>query len=193
MFTEPTNEEDIVTNWEHPISLYEGDDLYKLLQVVALENQRIDLELEELYDDRFLETATRKELEKIGDLVGVNRLTGEGDAKLRKRIQGEFIAQASDTTYEVVASAILSILEADPDQVTINTPPETLPKVVEVEADSNVIQNNPLSRNELASLFDKAVSSDAKVNLIEMGTFAFAGDDDTLKGWDEGTWSSHIE
>lgn len=99
--TNNRNEQDIVNNWDHPINLTDDKNLQKLLQVVALENNRIDLDIEEIYDSKFLKTATGKELEKLGDLVGVNRKTTEGDIKLRKRIQAEFAAQASDTTYEI--------------------------------------------------------------------------------------------
>jgi hypothetical protein len=190
--TQNNNTQDIVENWDHPISLFEGDNLYKLLEVVALENNRIDLDIEEVYDDKFLESATGQELEKIGDLVGVDRKTAEGDEKLRKRIQAEFIAQASDTTYETFASATLSILGTNKNSVSITTPPQSPPKVVSVDVDGGVIDDNPLSKTEIAGLLDKTVSADAKVNLVEKGTFAFAGDDDTLKGWDEGTWSSTI-
>jgi len=191
--TDNDNTQAIIENWEHPISLFEEDNLYKLLEVVALENNRIDLDIEEVYDDKFLSSATGEELEKIGDLVGVNRKTAEGDEKLRKRIQGEFAAQASDTTHEVFASAMLSILGTNKNAVTVNTPPDTVPKVVEVEVDGSIISDNPLTKTELAKLLDKTVSADAKVNIVTTGTFAFAGDDSALEGWNEGTWSSIVE
>lgn len=123
--TNTNNEQEIIDNWNHPINLFEEENLYKLLEVVALENNRIDLDIEEVYDDKFLGSATGEELEKIGDLVGVNRKTAEGDEKLRKRIQGEFIAQASDTTFETFASATLSILESNPRATEIKTPPDS--------------------------------------------------------------------
>ena len=186
------NQPDIVGNWNHPISISEQDNLYQLLTVLTAENRRLDLEIEELYDDKFLSTATGRELEKIGNFVGVKRKTDEEDPKLRKRIQAEFASQASDTTYESFATAMLSILGTNPSAVEVNTPPDTVSKVVEVKVDGSVITENPLTADELAGLLDRTVSSDAKVNLIQTGTFAFAGDDDSLKGWDDGTWSSVI-
>lgn len=187
------NTPDIAEKWDHPIPLHEDDALYKLLQVVSRENKRIDMDLEELYDDRFLGSATGNELEKLGDYVGARRKNAEGDDKLRKRIRGEFSAQASDGTYSSVTATMLSILEADKSEVSISTPPDSSPKEIDVEVQGVLLDDNPLSKTELADLLDKSVSADATINLIETGTFAFAGDDSTLEGWDEGTWSSTID
>jgi len=183
------NVEDIVENWDHPVDLREEDDLYKLLQVVARENQRLDLDIEYIYDNKFVGTATGAELEKIGKLVGVRRKTAEGDEKLRKRIKAEFAVQASDTTFEQFASTTLTLLETEPEAIEINTPPETPAKVVEVEIDGSVLDDNILTKSEIVDMLNRVVSVDARVDLIETGTFAFAGGDESLKGWGEGTWS----
>lgn len=188
-----TETADIIENWDHPINLTEGDAFYDLLLVLSRENRRISLDIEELYDDRFLSTATGTELEKLGNFVGVKRKNGESDDKLRKRIEGEFLAQASDATYETLGHIVLQILETTKEAVTIDTPPTTPSKVVKVTVDGSVIEDSILNSTELANLFDKAVSADAKVNLIQDATFAFAGDDPALEGWDEGTWSEIVE
>jgi hypothetical protein len=186
----PDNVEEIVENWNHPIDPYEESNLYKLLTVIVSENERLDIELDEIYDNRFLDTATGSELEKIAELVGVVRKTDEVDAKLRKRIRGAFAANASDTTYDSFTSAALSILDASPNQVTFITPPDSPPKTVEIQLDGSVIEENPLSSNELIILLNGALSVDAKTEITQTGTFAFYNDeDDGLKGFDEGTWS----
>lgn len=187
--TDYDNEDDIVENWDHPIQPRESDNLRKLLEVVASENKRLDIELDALYDNRFLDTASGKELEKIADLVGVIRKNDEKDPKFRKRIRGAFAAHASDTTYDSFTSAALSILDTSPDAVEFVTPPDTPPKVIEVQLDSAVFDENPLTENELVTLLNGAVSVDARVRIKQTGTFAFAGDDDSLKGFNEGTWS----
>lgn len=183
------NVEDIVENWDHPLEPHPDDNLHALLEVVASENKRIDIELDELYDNRFLDTATGVELEKISDLVGVTRKTDEPDSKLRKRIRGAFAAHASDTTYESFTSAAMSILEAGPDAVTFVTPPQTNPKVVEIQVDGAVLDAIPLTIDELIVLLNGALSIDARAQIKQTGTFAFQGDDASLEGFDEGTWS----
>lgn len=186
---EHDNIEDVIQNWDHPINIGESDNLHKLMEVVATENRRLDIELDELYDNRFLGTATGAQLEKIGDLVGVIRKQGENDPKLRKRIRGAFAAKASDTTYDAFTSAALSIMEADPKSVEFITPPDTEPKTVEVQIDGSVMEGIPLTQDELTVLLNGALSVDAQAKITETGTFAFEGDDVSLEGFNEGTWS----
>lgn len=186
------NVEDIVQNWDHPIEPNKGDNLYGLLKVVSSENKRIDIELDELYENRFLDTATGTELEKIGDLVGINRKNQETDAKLRKRIRAGFAAQGSDTTYESFTSAALSILGASADTVEFLTPPETAPKVVEAQVDGKILERNPLTEDEIIVLLNAALSIDARLQIKNTGTFAFDGEDASLEGFDKGTWSTAI-
>lgn len=183
------NVADIVDNWDHPIDASAEDTLHSLLKVVASENRRLDVELDELYDNRFLQSATGRELEKIGDLVGVIRKNGEQDPKLRKRIRGAFAAKASDTTYDSFTSATLSILDGSPETVEFLTPPDTNPKVVQVNVDGAVFDENPLTKDELVVLLNGALSIDARAKVKESGTFAFDGDDTSLEGFNEGTWS----
>lgn len=186
------NEADIIENWDHEIQPHKSDNLYQLLEVVASENRRLDIELDDLYDNRFLGTASGTELEKFGDLVSINRKTDEGDAKLRKRIRAAFAAHASDTTYEAFTATALSILDASPDTVDFITPPDSPPKVVEVKVDGAVMDESPLTSSELVVLLNGALSVDAEARITKTGTFAFDGDDGSLEGFDEGTWSTGV-
>lgn len=181
---------DITDNWDHTIEIASDDNLYKLLEVVGDELKRIDLEVESLYDNRFVESATGEELEKLGDLVGINRKTDEPDEKLRKRIFAGFASQASDTTYESFCTTAISILDGSSQSVEVVTPPQTQPKVVQLIVDSQVLEENPLTQDELQVLLNGAVSIDARVMITVDGTFAFEGDDSSLEGFNEGTWSS---
>ena len=193
--TDHDNVETLVENWDTPLQLHSTNNLYKLFQVVASEHDRIDKQIEEIKQNRFLESASGTELEKLGDLVGINRKTREGDGKLRTRIRGGFYAHASTTTYESFTSAALSILDARPGAVDFRHPPETPPKIVRVRVDGGVIVNNALTADELITLLNGSVSVDAIVEIEQLGTFTFDGDkpDTTIeqqaKGWDEGTWS----
>lgn len=184
--------DEIIDNWDHPIQLHESTNLYSLLKILASENKRIDLELDRVYDDRFLATASGQSLEKMGDLVGIDRKTKEQDKKLRKRIRAAFAASASDTTYESFASAALSILDADSGAIEIKTPPETPAKIVRLNVDGSVLEENPLTEDELSVILSAALSIDAKLEITETGTFAFDGDDASLEGFNEGTWSVGI-
>jgi len=190
--TTETQSDDIIDNWDGPVSLEPGDNLYKLLQVVGSENRRLDLELESLYDNRFVDTATGRELEKLGRYVGVTRKTDEKDDKLRIRINAAFASQASDTTRDSFATVALVVLDADAESVSFSSPPETEPKTVELTVDGSIIDASPLTIDEIQVLLNGALSVDAQAVIISGGSFAFAGDDASLEGFNEGTWSSNI-
>ena len=184
--------EEIIENWDGPIPLQEDDDLYKLLKVAESENRRIDVDIQELYDNRFVGTATGKSLNKIGDLVGINRKSNEENEKLRKRIKASFAAKASDTTYNTFVKFLLNMLETDSSGIEISTPPDSNPKEIDLQIDGSILADTLLTDQEISILLNGAVSVDARVNITRGGTFAFAGDDDTLKGFDEGTWSNSL-
>jgi len=190
--TTETQSGDIIDNWDGPVSLEPGDNLYKLLQVVGSENRRLDLELESLYDNRFVDTATGRELEKLGKYVGVTRKTDEKDDKLRIRINAAFASQASDTTRDSFATVALLVLDADAESVSFSSPPETEPKTVELTVDGSIIDASPLTIDEIQVLLNGALSVDAQAVIISGGGFAFAGDDASLEGFNEGTWSSTV-
>ena len=190
--TTETQSDDIIDNWDGPVSLEPGDNLYKLLQVVGSENRRLDLELESLYDNRFVDTATGRELEKLGRYVGVTRKTDEKDDKLRIRINAAFASQASDTTRDSFATVALLVLDADSESVSFSSPPETEPKTVELTVDGSIINASPLTIDEIQVLLNGALSVDAQAVIISGGGFAFAGDDASLEGFNEGTWSSTV-
>lgn len=184
--------EEIIENWDHQIPVTEEDDLYKLLKVVESENRRIDVDLQDLYDNRFVESATGKELEKLGDMVGVVRKTNEVDSKLRKRVKAAYAAKGSDTTYSYFTQFVLDLLETNSDGVSFDTPPQTQPKVVEVNIDGGILNSSVLTKQELVLLFNAALSVDARAEVTSTGTFAFEGDDTSLEGWNEGTWSGLV-
>jgi len=187
-----SKKEEIIENWDHQIPVTEEDDLYKLLKVVESENRRIDVDLQDLYDNRFVESATGKELEKLGDMVGVVKKTNEVDSKLQKRVKAAYAAKGSDTTYSYFTQFVLDLLETNSDGVSFVTPPETQPKVVEVNIDGTILDDSVLTKQELVLLFNAALSVDGRAKITSTGTFAFDGNDTSLEGWNEGTWSGLV-
>lgn len=188
------NIDDIIKNFVYPVPLAGDQNLPKLLGVLASENRRIDLEVESLYDNRFVESASGRELEKLAFEVGTRRKTDEIDDSLRRRVFGSYAAQSSDTSYDNFATAALQTLGADPAEIELTTPPDTTnPKTVELRVDGSRLDTVPLTDSEIVTLLERANSAGATVEVTASGTFAFAGDDTSLKGWDDGTWSNIIE
>lgn len=186
-----SNTDDVIDALDFPRPYNSDPHLYDLLSVLTSEHRRIDLDAEQLYDQRFIETATSRELEKIAFEVGVQRRDGETDEHLRKRVYGAYIAQSSDATYDTFAEAIIQLLDASDGQFTIETPPTTAAKTVEITIDAAVIDASPLTNTEIESILEDIISVDGTVNLIVGGTFGFDGDPDN-EGFNEGTWSGAV-
>lgn len=183
------NFNDVVREFVYPIPLTGDQNLLTLLDVVSSENDRIDDVLQDLYDQRFLTDATGQELEKIAFEVGVRRESGETDEELRRRVFSEYAAQSSDASYDSFATAALNILDTNRDNVDIETPPRSTEKTVTLFVESSVLDDSPLTNDQITSFLEGSNSAGAAVTLSVMGDFAFDGDDTSLKGWNDGTWS----
>ena len=190
--TQHENTNDTIGHFDYPKPLESDPDIYKLLDVLASETGRIDLDAEHLYDQRFIDSASGNELEKIGFEVGVKRRANETDEHLRRRIYTAYAAQSSNTTYEAVAQAALTIIGAEPTQLSIETPPESGDKNINITASLTVIEDCPLTEGEIVSNLEDSISVDASVTLLVTGTFGFAGNTNN-EGFNEGTWSSTVE
>ena len=186
------NTSDAIEAFDYPKPLDADPDIYKLMDVLASENKRLDLDIEHLYDQRFIDSASGSELEKIGFEVGVKRRNDETDEHLRRRIIAAYASQTSDTTYESVAAAIVNIIGADPTDVSLTTPPESGDKNIEVAVSLSAIEDSPLSDEEILDIIEATISADASVSLLLKGTFGFTGDEQN-EGFNEGTWSSRLE
>lgn len=190
--TNHENTNDTIAHFDYPKPLDSDPDVYRLLDVLASETDRIDLDAEHLYDQRFIDSASGSELEKIGFEVGVKRRDGETDEHLRRRIYGAYAAQSSNTTYEAVAQAALTTIGATAAQISLETPPESGDKHINVTASLTAVEDCPLTEVEIVDNLERAISADASVDLLVEGTFGFDGDADN-EGFNVGTWSSTVE
>lgn len=186
------NVDDLINNFDYPKPLNRNPNIYGLLGVIGEETNRLDLDIEHLYDQRFLETATGSELEKLAEEVGITRRDGETDEHLRKRVYAEYAALRSDTSYEQFATAVMDITDASKNDFIITTPPNTKNnKVIELTLQQTVAEESVLTENEFVDFLNRALSVDARVDITLEGTFGFAGDADN-EGFGEGTWSSSL-
>lgn len=171
--------------WDSGIAFGPGTNTYRLVKALLSEADRIDGELEEIYDQTHINTATGKSLEKIGDLVDVNRQTGEGDGKYRARIKGNFRASTTGTTYNDFSEFVATVLNTDIDNLNFLTSYDAEPATVTVNADPSVYQNTVLTAQDIVSIVEQGVPAGHAVNLTEGGTFRLKEDgdiDDPSKG-----------
>lgn len=172
------------------VTVKDDEPLTTLLEVAVNQFQRLDLEIDELYDQRFVDTATSEELERLGANVGIDRKTGEGDDKYRKRVRAGYAAATSRGTYEDIARVALLVLDAAPTEVTIDRARDTAdPGTALVLADSSVVDSSPFTISEMEEILGDAAVGGHRVILQRSDVFTW---DDSSLGW--GTdWAAHVE
>ena len=182
---------DIEAKFQEDLFPIRNKELYDLFRVYTTQLYYLDIQIDEIYDNRFIDTARGRELELLGGNVGVPRKTGEPDDKYRIRVKAGFARASADTTFENFANIVLSVLQTDKSNVEITTPN---PKVARIKTTSAVVDASPFTTEEIIEMLDESLEMDAKTEIEVQGSFSFDGpnvEDGT--GWNEGTWTSRVE
>jgi len=171
--------------WDSGIEFSPNSNTYKLIRALLTEANRIDDDLEEIYDQHHVNTATGDDLDKIGDLVDVSRKTGESDSRYRARIKARFRAATIDTTFDQFSEFVASVLNTNIDNIDFLTNYGSRPATVSVSTQGNVYDAVNLTPTELKDLFGAGVPAGHTVRVLEGGTFRLKVDgesDDPDKG-----------
>jgi len=177
----------IQDNWPYDrvVPTEEGA-VYDLLTVLETEYDRIDVELDELQEQRFIETATGVELDKLASEVGVIRETGESDERLRFRTQiAKAITRSSGNIYELVQ--LFKILFGDNTSNIVLTPVTDEP-VIKMDVPDVILQKVPVDVSTLEDLLSQSLPSGDSLSITTNKTFAFDGTEDGA-GFNEGGWA----
>lgn len=162
--------------WDNDALHFEdGQDYYEFFQVLVKQCDRIDDEICNLYENRFVEQASGKELEELGKFVNCTRKTNEPDERYRIRINAEFAKVSSTTTYESFARLALNVLQTNADNVEIYRSDDDAPVVV-VDTYQQVIQGSTFTGNEIGELLNDAVPAGHGVDVQLKGSFEFKSD-----------------
>jgi len=167
------------SEWDSGIAFSPGNNTYALMGALLTEADRIDSDLEDIYDQHHVNSATGDDLEKIGDLVNVRRQTGESDNRYRARIKGKFRAATTGTTFDQFVEFTASVLSTEISNVEFLTSYGARPATVGVATDSSVYDSLSLSASNLADLLDDGVPAGHRVRVLERGTFRLKQDGDT--------------
>jgi hypothetical protein len=165
--------------WDSGIEFGPGTNTYKLMRALLTESDRMDEDLEGIYDQHHVNSATGRDLGKIGDLVNVPRQTGESDARYRARIKARFRASTIDTTFDQFTEFVASVLSTNIDNIEFFTSYGARPATVDVSADSSIYDDVDLTPSDLRELLGAGVPAGHEVRVIEGGTFRLKADGDT--------------
>jgi len=161
--------------WNSGIAFSPHSNTYKLLESLLSEAGRIDNDLTAINKSTKINTAFGEELEKIGNLVNVNRQSNESDVKYRARIKATFRAATTSATFDEFVQFSSSVLSTDVNNLTFTTNvPESA--TIRVGADGDVYDNADLTNQQIVDLLGRGVPAGHEVNIVERGTFLLKSD-----------------
>lgn len=155
-FTTHTDTLSLVKRWPYGFQhIGSDDDLYDYLGAYATELQQIDVFIDELYEERFLESATGRELEKLAGEVGVTREEGETDDSLRYRaLLRKAVAASSGTPSDIEGILRVAFDEETLDEIGVSHSPGN--PVTQFIIPGTKIDAIPISRSRLESELEAA-------------------------------------
>lgn len=165
--------------WDSGIEFASGSNTHRLMRALLSQADRMDDDLEEIYEQHHINSATREELDAFGKLVNVKRKSGEPDDKYRSRIKATFRASTIGTTFDQFTEFCATVIDTDIDNLNFTTPYDNNPATVVVGADSDVYDNATLTPTEVQTLLESGVPAGHAVSIVEGGTFRLKSDGDT--------------
>jgi len=177
--TDNRNVTEADAEWESGIAFGPNTNTYRLVRALVSQYDRIDENLEDIYDQHHVNSATGDDLDKIGNLVNIDRKTGESDSRYRARIKGKFRASTIGTTFDEFAEFTASVLNTNISNIDFLTSYGARPAAVSVSAQGSVYNNVNLTASEIRDILDDGVPAGHEVRVLEGGTFQLKADGDT--------------
>lgn len=168
----------------------DGDPLDDWLTVIMRMQQRFDTRLDQVYEQRYIDTAIGASLDTLGNVVDVDRDTGEGDESYRRRVKTGYIAARSSGTYEEIAEVAKRTLGADAADISLVPARDTSdPATAKVKVQSDVLNNAPFTNSEIGDMLGDAAVGGHRITVVQQDAFTWG---DSSLGW--GTdWATVIK
>lgn len=175
-------------------ALFEQDsEVARLIETLSKLYYRFDADVGQLREDRYIETATGRELDRRAEPLGVERPTNERDEKFRLRALAARARSTSGSTFQDFANTVLMTLDAEPQDVTLKQDYTTERGAIIVEIDSSVLDSSPFQQNEIVELLQASVQASRRVVLRKTDSFQFSKPGTTSekqgKGFADGQWT----
>jgi hypothetical protein len=171
--------------WGYPLVFTKGSNNRKLLDVFTDVLDQADTDIENIYNQQHINSATGDDLDKFGELVNVERKSSESDDKYRARIKATFRASTIGTTFDQFTEFCAEILETNIQNLNFNTPYVSNPATVVVGAEESIYTNLGFTNSEISNLLQKASPVGHNVDVVVGETFRLKSDgntDDATKG-----------
>lgn len=171
--------------WDSAIDFADGSNTHRLVETLLTVFDETDEDIEEIYKQTHINTATGRELDQYGELVDTERKYNESDDKYRARIKASFRAATIGTTFEQFTEFVAVVLNTNIDNLRFLTPYERNPATVDVSANASVYNDSNLTNQDVINLLERGVPAGHEVRVFEAGTFRLKSDgdgDDPAKG-----------
>lgn len=174
-FNYRTDTPDIIDRWPYEFQRIPDDGTagltqYNYLSAYATELRRIDVFIDELYEQRFVESATSRELEKLALPVDVTRKVNETDDQLRYRAQlGKAIAASDGTPKDF--ETILAIAFGEENLGSIDVENVSDQPMIRLRVPSPLIDEIPLSVGDLTEELKQSLPCGHSLEIITGDTF----------------------
>lgn len=171
--------------WDSAVDISPKSNAYALMRALLSAADTIDEDLESIYEQTHVDSATGEELDQFGRLVNTPRKTDESDARYRARIKAAFRASTIGTTYDQFVEFCAAVLNTNVQNLNFGTSYNRDPAEVTVGADASVYDALDLTPTDVEELLGRGVPAGHEVVVIEGGTFRLKADgesDDPAKG-----------
>jgi hypothetical protein len=167
-----------VNEWDSGIGFGPRSNTYKLVRALLSEADRIDDDLEKVYDEHHINSADGESLDKFGALVNAPRKDGESDNKYRTRIKAEYAKARTDTDFDSFIQFVSAILDTGTENFDLLTGYDQNSATVTVSADPSLYDEINLTVNEITDILGGGVPAGHEVIVQERGTFRLKSDGD---------------
>jgi uncharacterized phage protein gp47/JayE len=157
---------------EWPLESVQPDEeeaIYDLLIALQAELNRIEEDIEDLYKQRFVDTATGEELERLGSEVGIVKQTGESEERYRLRVKIAKSISRSDGSLPALARTLDCIFDDGATSIsisTVNAEPAT-----QITVPSKLLNNISLTRSELEDELRNFVPVNDRIEIVTDDTW----------------------
>jgi hypothetical protein len=165
--------------WEYPLLFSKGSNNRKLFEVFSKLFDEADQDIENIYNQQHINSATGNDLDKFGKLVNVERKSNEKDDKYRARIKATFRASTIGTSFDEFTEFCAEVLTTNIQNLNFNTPYVSNPATVVVSAEESVYSGLGFTNAEITNLLQKGSPAGHKVDVVVGGTFELKSDGDT--------------
>lgn len=179
--------------WDNDAVVIREEELpWYVLRVLGGQLERLDDDIQNVYEQRFIETATDRHLEKIGEEVGVKRRTNEPDSSYRTRVKAGYARATSNATYDTFARVVLNVLDIPKSLISVRVA-DSRPVIV-IEAPLDAVEDSPLTQDQIIEELSASIPSAHGVEIQSTGTFKLGAEGEPTpgEGLGEGTLGALI-